>query len=230
MKYLTYLNSGCIDICENMLISAEKVGINMDDFYVGCLDEESYQKFSYLKNAFKFADEELTEYQDYTLDSDGGFRKIHMYKWPIIKKIYQEHKQLCWVDTDIVFLKNPTEYLTGHKTFRAQNDYPGHRAGGGFLVFNDSEMTESLIEDMSTNPERRFDQHLLNYYIEGAYKTHYKPLPRELFLNGKTYYELLDTTKTKEELVRSAYILHNNWMVGIDNKISKFKEEGYWYL
>ena len=49
MKYVTYLNSGCIDICENMLISAEKVGIKMDDFFVACLDEESFQKFSHLK-------------------------------------------------------------------------------------------------------------------------------------------------------------------------------------
>ena len=50
MKYVTYLNSGCIDICENMLISAEKSGIDMDNFFVACLDDKAYQKFSYLKN------------------------------------------------------------------------------------------------------------------------------------------------------------------------------------
>jgi len=229
MKYVTYLNSGCIDICENMLISAEKVGIDMDNFFVACLDENSYQKFSYLKNAFKYADEELTDYQEWTFDADSGFRKIHYYKWPIIKKIYQEHKQLCWVDTDIVFLKDPSDYLSGHKTFVAQNDYPGPRACGGFLVFNDSDITESLIDDMAANTTED-DQILLNHCIEGAYKTNYKPLPRDLFPNGKTYYELLDIDKNKEELKKNAYIVHNNWMIGIDTKMNKFKDEGYWYL
>ena len=52
MKFLTFLNSGCIDICKNMLISAEKVGINMDDFYIACLDDNSYQKLKEYKNCF----------------------------------------------------------------------------------------------------------------------------------------------------------------------------------
>jgi hypothetical protein len=225
MKYLTYLNAGCIDICRNMLISAEKVGIDMDDFYIACLDNESYEKFSYLKNSFQYAQEELTEYQNWTFDSDSGFRKIHYYKWPIIQKIYQKHKELCWVDTDIVFLKDPSEYISGHKTFIAQNDHPGPRACGGFLVFNDSEITESLIGEMAANTTED-DQILLNHYIENSYKTNYTPLPRNLFPNGKTYYEL----ENKDILRKYAYILHNNWMVGIETKMSKFKEEGYWYL
>lgn len=225
MKYVTYLNSGCIDICKNMLASAEKVGINLDDFYVACLDSKSYEEFSYLKNAFQYAEEELTEYQNWTFDADSGFRKIHYYKWPIIQKIYQEHKQLCWVDTDIVFLKDPTEYLTGHKTIVGQNDWPGPRACCGFLVFNDSDITELLIDEMAANTKED-DQILMNFFIENGFKTNYKPLPRELFPNGKTYYELED----KEQLKETAYIVHNNFMVGIETKMNKFKEEGYWYV
>jgi hypothetical protein len=225
MKYLTYLNAGCIDMCKNMLISAKKVGIDMNDFYVACLDDDSYDEFKYLENSFQYAKEDLTEYQEWTFNADSGFRKIHYYKWPIIQKIYQEHKQLCWVDTDIVFIRNPTKYLTRHKTFVAQNDYPGHRACGGFLVFNDSDITESLINDMASN-QSEDDQILLNYYIEGSYKTNYKPLPRELFPNGKTYYEL----EYKDKLRETAYILHNNWMVGMETKIQHFKDENLWYL
>lgn len=225
MKYLTFLNSGCLDICLNMLKSAENVGINMNDFYIACLDELALTGLRDYTNAFLYTEEELTDYQNWTFDSNSGFRKIHYYKWPIIKKIYQEHKQLCWVDTDIVFLKDPTEYLKIHKTFVAQNDYPGHRACGGFLVFNDSDITESLIGEMAENISED-DQILLNYFIDGAYKTNYKPLPRELFPNGKTYYEL----ENKEKLKDTAYIIHNNWMIGIETKMNKFKEEGLWYL
>lgn len=45
MKFLTFLNYGCHDICLNMLKSAEKVGINMDDFIIACMDEEVYKSF-----------------------------------------------------------------------------------------------------------------------------------------------------------------------------------------
>lgn len=45
MKFLTFLNSGCRDICLNMLKSAENVGINMDDFIIACMDEDVYESF-----------------------------------------------------------------------------------------------------------------------------------------------------------------------------------------
>ena len=61
-----------------------------------------------------------------------------------------------------MFLKDPSEYISGHKTFIAQNDHPGPRACGGFLVFNDSEITESLIGEMAANTTED-DQILLNH-------------------------------------------------------------------
>ena len=45
MKFLTFLNSGCHDICLNMLRSAEKVGIDMADFIIACMDEDVYKSF-----------------------------------------------------------------------------------------------------------------------------------------------------------------------------------------
>ena len=70
MKFLTFLNSGCIDICKNMLISAENVGINMDDFYIACLDLNAYENLKEYKNAFLHIDQPITEYQDWTFDKE----------------------------------------------------------------------------------------------------------------------------------------------------------------
>jgi hypothetical protein len=50
MKFLTQLNSGCLEICKNMLKSAKIVGLNTDDFIIACLDKE----FTKLHEQFPF--------------------------------------------------------------------------------------------------------------------------------------------------------------------------------
>jgi len=51
-------------------------------------------------------------------------------------------------------------------------------------------------------------------------------LTQREFPNGKIFYE----TSFKNDLKNTAYIFYNNGIVGIDDKISRFKDEGYWYL
>ncbi len=59
MKFLTFLNAGCIDICKNMLKSAERVGLNMDDFIIACLDKESYDSFNEYSGAYLYKDQDI---------------------------------------------------------------------------------------------------------------------------------------------------------------------------
>ena len=63
MKFLTFLNSGCYDICLNMLKSAKNVGIDMDNFIIACMDEDVYKSlihegykgsFLYMNNDLKY--------------------------------------------------------------------------------------------------------------------------------------------------------------------------------
>ena len=127
MKFVTFLNSGCLDICRNMLLSAEKVGINMDDFYIACLDKNSYDNLRNYTNSFIWIEvdhinETLREYQNWTFDSNSGFRNIVKYKWRIIHEMYKNHKELCWVDTDIVFKENPIDLISGQDEILFQSD------------------------------------------------------------------------------------------------------------
>jgi hypothetical protein len=47
-------------------------------------------------------------------------------------------------------------------------------------------------------------------------------LSEDLFPNGNVYYQ-----QGKKE---NAMIVHNNWMVGVETKMNKFKEEGLWFI
>jgi len=222
MHYLTYLNAGCIDICRNMLISAKNVGI--DNFHIACLDQISFESMKeYSDNVFLYLDQELTDYQNWTFDQNSGFRKIIKHKWSIIRKVYQEHKNLCFVDSDIVFLQNPTEVLFGKDKILFQSDsYPkGSYICSGFMVFNDTPECAALIDECSANFEED-DQLVVNRLVSEKYWNYHELLDETLFPNGHVYFDQGRQSK--------AMIVHNNWIVGIENKINRFKQAGLWYV
>lgn len=223
MKFLTFLNYGCFDICLNMLKSAENVGIKMEDFIIACMDNASHDAFKSkgYENAFLHIDQEIKEYQDWTFDGNSGFRKIVKHKWNLINEVHKKHPNLMWVDTDIVFKKNPVELLSGHKEVLFQTDSPGSRICTGFMVFNETPECRKLIEECSLYHSDD-DQLIMNHIGLSKYRQHIKLLSKELFPNGRMYYQ-----ENKKE---NAMIVHNNWMVGVENKILKFREEGLWFI
>lgn len=221
MKFLTFLNFGCIDICKNMLISAEKVGIDMNDFYIACLDSESLNELKDYKNSFLYLDQDIKEYQDWTVEDKTGFRNIVKYKWKLIREIYNNNSNLIWVDTDIVFKKNPIKYLQGNEKVLFQSDYPGAKICTGFMIFNDTLDCKKLVEECGEY-DGEDDQLLANRVILSKYSNSIEILSKELFPNGYVYY--------KESSKKDAVIVHNNWIKGLNNKILKFKEEGLWYI
>ena len=206
-----------------MLISAEKVGINVqNDFYIACLDRVSYDELKHYKNCFLYDEQPLIEYQNWTFDENSGFRKIVQNKWKIIQQIYKEHKELCFVDSDIVFVKNPLSYIENSSKILFQSDsYPqGSYICSGFMVFNDTPECSSLIDECAKTIED--DQLIVNKLIAEKYWNYHQLLDENLFPNGNVYY----MQNRKENVV----IIHNNWMIGIYNKIEHFKNEGYWYV
>lgn len=221
MKFLTQLNSGCIDICKNMLKSAENVGLNPDDFIIACLDETAYSAMSSYKGAFLYDKIQLTEYQDWSFDPNSNFRKIVKNKWKLIKETYKNHQSLCWVDTDIVFKQNPLFLIDNNPLVLFQCDTPGSLICSGFMVFNDTKECKALVEECGNNTEED-DQILINSIVLSRYKSSCGLLDQETFPNGYVYY--------KQNKKEKAIIVHNNHMVGIQEKTNKFKESNLWYI
>lgn len=222
MNFLTQLNSGCIDICKNMLESAKKVGLNLNNFYIACLDKSAYEQMKSYPNVFLYRDQDLTEYQEWSFDPNSNFRQIVKTKWKLIFDIYEQDNNLCWVDTDIVFKQNPVNFFNLNKNYILfQSDSPGSLICSGLMVFNNSKRCKSLITECSENEEED-DQILVNKIALTNYKNDIGLLPVEYFPNGHLYY--VKGMKDK------AFMVHNNHMVGIQTKIDKFKQEGLWYL
>lgn len=222
MKFITQLNSGCIDICKNMLKSAEQVGLSMDDFYIACLDKNAYEQMKEYPGAFLYREQELTEYQNWSFDADSKFREIVKTKWRLIADIHEQVSELCWVDTDIVFLQNPFPISDEFKHLvLVQSDSPGSALCSGFMIFNETQECKNLINECAQNEEED-DQINLNLTVRGKYDSIIGVLSPEQFPNGYVYYQ-----QNKKD---KAIIVHNNHMLGIETKINKFKEEGLWYV
>jgi hypothetical protein len=226
MKFLTQLNSGCLEICKNMLKSAQTVGLNTDDFIIACLDKDSYEGLKEYPGAFLYGDYEnnnLTGYQDWSFDPNSNFRKIVKSKWKLISEIHSKHKFLCWVDTDIVFVQNPMIFIKDNIKTLFQCDIPGSLICSGFMVFNDTPTSEAIVRVCGSNTEED-DQILINNLVQSTpqYAKECALLSQKIFPNGYVYHTL------GEKL--NAVIVHNNHMVGIDTKINKFKEENLWFI
>lgn len=226
MKFLTQLNSGCLEICKNMLESAKIVGLNTDDFIIACLDKDSYEGLKTYPGAFLYGDYEnnnLTGYQDWSFDPNSNFRKIVKSKWKLIFQIHEQYKSLCWVDTDIVFIQNPMKFIENSDKTLFQCDIPGSVICSGFMVFNNTPASEAIVRICGSNTDED-DQILINNIIQSTpeYAKECALLNQKVFPNGYVYYTL------GEKL--NAVIVHNNHMVGIDTKINKFKQENLWFI
>jgi hypothetical protein len=125
------------------------------------------------------------------------------------------------VDTDIVFVENPIELIEENEEVLFQSDSPGSILCSGFMVFNDTKECESLVNECGSN-EFEDDQLIVNEIALKKYRDHIAILSPDLFPNGHVYYN-----EGKKE---NAVIVHNNWMVGVEEKTRRFKEEKLWYL
>lgn len=218
MKFLTFLNYGCLEICKNMIQSAIKSGIPSSDFIVYCLDEESYENLKNQVFCVRYQTDGPKQYQNWSFDANSQFRQVVKHKWQIIKKVYETHKNLCWVDTDIVFLKDIRFLAQQNDSVLVQSDLPGSSICTGFMIFGDNESSKNLIEECAMHVDAD-DQLIINEIHE---KHNYKILNEEFFPNGKVYY-----VYNKKQ---NALIVHNNHMIGIETKIQHFKNEGLWFI
>lgn len=221
MKFVTFLNSGCIEICKNMLASAKNVGLDTSEFYIACLDRITYDEFKQYKNCFLHKEIKLKKYQNWSFDKNSGFREVVRNKWRVIQNIYEKDSRLCWVDVDIVFKSNPLQYISNDSKVLFQGDDPGNILCSGFMVFNELQECRDMIGECASDLWAD-DQLIVNKIALEKYPHIIRVLDRDLFPNGYAYYS--------ENRKEKAIIVHNNFMIGIDTKIAKFKTEGLWYL
>ena len=235
MKFLTFLNSGCITICKNMLISAEKVGLNPDDFIIACLDDNAFNEFKSYKNAYLAMNHPITSYVNWSYDSDSEFRQIIKHKWSLIAEHHAVYKNLCYIDTDIAFKNNPLIYIEDpekmlfQKTLGPDDESIIDMSSSlcsGFMVFNDTVKCHELVKECNLAEHCNQDDQLLinEIALSEEFVDSIRLLPVVKFPLVKDVAGLSDENK------RDAVLYHAAGVVGVQAKIEFLKNNGLWYI
>jgi len=166
----------------------------------------------------------------------------------IVLWVLQQGYSLLYSDTDVVVLANPFPAITqlppadwylsidGYVSVRRQtlNKCALGVACGGILYARQSNFSLSFAQqwiDAVYDAEytERGNQKAYNAVIYGLADTHRLAiLPCDLFPNGGRYNEVHSGVQWRPLQTRMPVMVHNNWIIGKQNKIETFKRWGLW--
>lgn len=184
----------------------------------------------------------------------GNFNLRLVSKFVLIRHVLRESGlPVIFTDGDIVFLKNPVTHfqnnaLLSDKAVFFQND---RRAGdfdsevktqyrrgrlpnasiicAGFSVWRPRETHHHLIEAVKNGiSAQQCDQTTINRFNFWR-KRNVQLLRQDLFPNGSFVFAPegpRDDVFDREE----AYLVHANWMLGIEEKVKRLKAGGFWLI
>ena len=239
VKIITLTNDGYIDLTENLLISMQKLNIEKL-LKIYCIGEKSYNYFKnkYSENEVELVDlinksetviQNWIEYRSIQSKDEEGkkiWSSITSYKFYSIHKELMQGNNVIFIDGDIVFEKNPFDYLQneiGDNDILIQNDFQTNENCGmctGFFYMKSNEKTLKITNfseirknlDTFNNDQqylRRFNKELNVKYLD-----------LNLFPNGKYW---------RDKLPSSPYIIHFNYDTS-KMKIIRMKKYYKWYI
>ena len=177
-------------------------------------------------------------FEDQGSDFDFGSTKFNIIcylKLLCIYSVLKTHINVLWIDTDIVVFKNPFEYFQNKcsKSIIIQNDSITDNNNktnlcAGFMYFTYDKISMLFLEDCINYINKIYPKSIPNA-DQGLINKKKKindidVLPIEIFPNGKNYFD--NKICNKDDI----YIIHNNWIKGLDNKVKRFKENDLWFI
>jgi beta-arabinofuranosyltransferase len=182
------------------------------------------------------------------------FRAVTKLKSREVLTILKKGYSVLWTDMDIVWMRDPTRSLLnyGPGVFAVQGNAPtkseppnGHlRINSGFYLARAEPATIQAFEKITEHAKRSNESEQPSFYIvlcgdKGQYRVGdhaclepttgltTKFLPLDKYPNGAYNSYWNDTNLGKR---RDLVILHNNWITGLDNKIARMQQHGFWYI
>ncbi len=270
--FLWVTNEGAAEITANSILSLQRAGVSgPEHIIVAVLDEATADVIGRLVGDIEIVLlPDFAGWRELALDVDReyrefgtqSFRKICLSRYVVIEDILKNRRRpVVCADGDIVFLRNPAEYLCSlqpafRKHVLTQNDRradhqsdewgrqytPGKRPGNsvvcsGFTawqpVAHHWNLAREVIRMQLAQTEVMCDQDAFNA-LSREYSRSIMLLRQDLFPNGSLVFreEFLarKNIEPREFDWSDAYIVHANWILGMDAKVRALKEAGLWLL
>lgn len=232
--FISVFNLGCIEIAENHIISLLRSGINNYRAYV--TDQESFNIL--IKKGYNVEYYPVEQSREKMNFGTSGFNYLSYVRYKIINELLNDGKIVWYLDVDTVVLydlNRVVSYFIG-KDIVMQHDI--NMPCTGCMLYYPTDVSQQMtnyIYQLRTSSEN--DQILFSELLYNNKCVKLQLLDYEIFVNGllffnelshNEYYRQLQINFKKTE--KPLYLVHANWMVGIETKIHELKKKDLWYL
>lgn len=236
-----FLTGGLNQEAHNSIQTLKKVKMDKH-LIVTCLDKKAYDYISELGVKTEFLDLNLKEIGEF---GSKDFYKITTQKPKIISNLLKKHNKIViYTDTDIVFLKNFESEINKFRydkndilfqdesrEFIKTGDYCS-----GFMFFKLNtkninfldKVHNTMVKNTKSRPEKSkelADQGVFGKMLKKE-NIQFDTLDLYDFPNGKRYFDNVNTVYKN----RIPKIVHNNFIIGLNNKINRFKKYNLWFI
>jgi len=229
---LMTVNNGYLDFFLNWLLHLNKLGVRCP-LIVLAHDEET---FNILRNnhtvyeRLRVVRSDNAPIQKAQSFGSREFNSLVSERPQFILNHLTEGRNVLYVDVDTVWVSSPFPYLTGEFDLWMQQD--GNRFCTGFMAIKNNNKTLRLIEHWRDGAIRAnatlHDQQVFNkiipIYIKFK-KLYIQRLDNKKFPDGYLYFDQYNETGQKD-----AVVVHNNFIIGHDQKLTRFRKHGLWLL
>ncbi|XP_038044160.1 UDP-D-xylose:L-fucose alpha-1,3-D-xylosyltransferase 1-like [Patiria miniata] len=235
---LTTTNTAFLDMTENWLASIRRTK-TCPNITVVAEDQKAYQ---YLSNR-KLAGVHVLQTQSGLASTNklvfntNEYKKFVNKRQRYILKFLEGGWEVLFTDVDTFWLRDPFPFLRGNFDLAMEQDNyrkvkPNDRNYcAGFVYFRPTERTLKFVREwiryMAEDKKLKPDQVVMNHLIrtKKVPRLQVRVLNWDRFPNGKLFF---NETWRRE---RSDFVVvHNNWIVGHDTKVERFRNLNMWLV
>ncbi|XP_022088210.1 UDP-D-xylose:L-fucose alpha-1,3-D-xylosyltransferase 1-like [Acanthaster planci] len=158
------------------------------------------------------------------------YRRFVNKRQKYIQEYLRQGYEVLFTDVDTYWFKDPFPFFEGNFDLAVEEDLPRFYCAG-FVYFKPTNRTLAFlsewIEFMRSDTSLKPDQVVMNKFIEQRKVPRLKVriLDSKHFPNGKLY----SNRQWREYHKRDVVVMHNNFIIGHDKKLERFKEYGMWF-
>ena len=228
---LTTTNAAFIDFTDNWLESVRRTRacpnitiVAEDDQTMAYYSNKTgqYPGLRVIKTRFGTVSPEILQF------NSEPYKKFVNKRQKYVLPLIQNGYEVLFTDVDTYWLKDPFPYFTDDFDLAVERDLPKFYCAG-FVYFKPSKNTIAFLREwidfMTTDKSLKPDQKVMNDLMKKKKipGLNVKILDSANFPNGKLFFNE-KWRGDKKEIV----VVHNNWIVGHDTKVERFKSCGMW--
>ena len=235
---LSTTNAAFLDFTDNWLESMRRVG-PLPFTIIVAEDEATYAHLVNVSDVTVIRADHLSASKKLVFDTPE-YKKFVNKRPQYILDLLRKGYDVLFSDVDTVWLQNPFPYFESDRydvfgqvdMYNPKLKFPRVLCAG-FVYYKANDKTIQLVQtwihNMRRYGDRKPDQVVLNNVINRRLVGRLKVnnLDSNKFLSGHYYFD--DEWRQNHPDVKPV-MLHNNWIVGHDAKVDRFKRLGMWYI